>query len=53
MNLQPLKEIKTGTWIALIIAFYIGTSYGVYRLRHPEQTETQLALNIWDALTWQ
>lgn len=35
-----------------IVATYIAISYTAYRIRHPEQTETQLFLNFVDAVTW-
>jgi hypothetical protein len=31
---------------------YVSLACIVYRFRHPEQTETQLFLNILDALLW-
>ncbi len=44
-----------GSVIYISTAFailYVGLACAVYRFRHPEQTETQLFLNILDALLW-
>lgn len=40
------------TTIIIVICLYVAVSGLVYRFRHPEMTETQLALHIGDWLTW-
>lgn len=51
---KPITMIIKGVVIA-IVAFmlYAGVCSTAYRFRHPEQTETQVLLNMPDALRWQ
>jgi membrane-anchored glycerophosphoryl diester phosphodiesterase (GDPDase) len=38
--------------VVVVILIYLSMAFIVYRFRHPEQTETELILNIFDALTF-
>lgn len=37
----------------LAAAFYVAIAMTVYRFAHPKQTETEILLNLWAAVTWQ
>lgn len=39
-------------WLALAACVYIATASFAYRFEHPEQTETELLINLWKAITW-
>jgi hypothetical protein len=38
--------------LCTLLAFYLLIASTVYRYRHPEMTETQLSIHLWDAITW-
>ena len=35
-----------------VVCLYVGVSSVAFALRHPELTDTQRILRIWDALLW-
>lgn len=39
-------------WLLILAMLYLLVSTARYRFTHPEQTETELLLNLWEALTW-
>lgn len=41
------------SWFYVAFWAYIVVAMWAYRFSHPEQTETQLFLHFWDAMTWQ
>lgn len=50
------KEFKrTFVWgiVVAVLTAYIFLAFVTYQFRHPELTDTQRFLNIWEALTWQ
>jgi hypothetical protein len=49
---EQMQFGKAGYWIAVIFAVYVMVSVIAYRFRHPEMTETQLLVNVRDALLW-
>lgn len=47
------KQLENVMYVLLLIASgYLFVSFGTYRLMHPDLTETQLFLHIFDALLW-
>lgn len=36
----------------MVVAGYMFLTWAVYRFRHPDQSETELFLNFWSAMTW-
>lgn len=47
------KRTQQVIGVLLFLAFlYWSVSMVAYRYRHPELTETQLSLRMWDALVW-
>ena len=38
--------------IALTLVGYVSVAWAAYRFVHPDQTETQMFLNFWEAMTW-
>lgn len=48
--MRPKQDIIT--FLILIVILYLTISGTVYRFRHPEMTETQLVLHLWDWVTW-
>lgn len=39
-------------YLFVAVAVYIVVAMSVFRLRHPDMSETQLFLHLWDAMTW-
>lgn len=38
--------------VFLIVALYLSIASIVYRLKHPDLTETELILDMWKIITW-
>ena len=48
---QRLKDVLA-ILAGLAVIYVVVTWTLIYRLRHPEFTETQLFLSFWDAMCW-
>jgi hypothetical protein len=49
-------KFKAKIWglrLLWLFGLYLGVALGAYALGHPEQTQTQVFLNLFDALLWQ
>jgi len=49
------RRDKIQMWVTAAIAvpiFYLAIAASVFRFRHPELTQTQCFLHLWDAACW-
>lgn len=47
------KKDKVFAWGLCAIVLYVFISSFAYRFRHPEKTETELFLNLYEAVFWE
>ena len=49
---RPSKIARAANALALVVMAYVVLAHFIYALRHPEQTQTQVLLNFWEAMAW-
>jgi hypothetical protein len=48
-----MKHLRAAMpWLAVAVVAYMLVSLAAFGFRHPELTDTQRLLRIWDALRW-
>lgn len=46
------RRWRIATWLAVFVAAYVSTASIVFAFRHPDMTDTQRLLCLWDAMCW-